>query len=122
VSISFFTLLRIWLYVKLFTNCFSISDLRHPNIVLFLGACLEPNNVFFITEFVGQGNLHELINERPPSWKQRILFALHIARGMNYLHQNDPMIVHRDLKSLNVLVRMSNIVVNSLTKINISIF
>lgn len=77
--------------------------------MLFLGACLEANNVFFITEFVSNGNLHELVNDRPPAWRQRMMFARDISRGMNYLHQNDPMIIHRDLKSLNVLVRSSKL-------------
>lgn len=60
--------------------------------------------MFFITEFVDNGNLHELICEHPPTWKQKMMFANYIARGMTYLHQNDPIIIHRDLKSLNVLV------------------
>lgn len=80
------------------------SELRHPNIVLFLGASLEPGNVFFITEFVSNGNLHENIAEKKPPWIRRLQFARDIARGMAYLHENNPIILHRDMKSLNVLV------------------
>lgn len=72
--------------------------------MLFLGACLEPGNVFFITEFVANGNLHEMVAEHKPQWVKRLQFARDIARGMTYLHENDPTILHRDLKSLNVLV------------------
>ncbi len=83
------------------------SELRHPNVVLFLGACLEPGNVFFITEFVSNGNLHEMVSEFKPPWIKRVQFARDIARGLTYLHENEPTILHRDLKSLNVLVRVS---------------
>lgn len=81
------------------------SELRHPNVVLFLGACLEQGNVFFITEFVSNGNLHEMVSEFKPPWIKRVQFARDIARGLTYLHENEPTILHRDLKSLNVLVR-----------------
>jgi serine/threonine protein kinase len=38
------------------------------------------------------------------STQQQIEIALKIAEGMEYLHTRDPMIVHRDLKSHNILV------------------
>jgi serine/threonine protein kinase len=37
-----------------------VSKLRHPNIVLFLGACLQEPNVCFITEFAPKGTPHTL--------------------------------------------------------------
>ncbi|XP_026429682.1 serine/threonine-protein kinase STY46-like isoform X1 [Papaver somniferum] len=37
-------------------------------------------------------------------WRRRVLMALDIARGMNYLHRHNPPIIHRDLKSSNLLV------------------
>lgn len=37
-------------------------------------------------------------------WKMKVRLALDAARGMCYLHTMDPPIVHRDLKSLNLLV------------------
>ena len=36
--------------------------------------------------------------------KYRVRFCIDIARGMNHLHKHDPPIIHRDLKSSNILV------------------
>ncbi len=65
---------------------------------------MEYGNVFFITEFVSNGNLHEVLSNQKPTWIKRVQFARDVALGMAYLHENDPPILHRDLKSLNVLV------------------
>eukprot|EP01087_Luapelamoeba_hula_P004455 TRINITY_DN1440_c0_g1_i1.p1 TRINITY_DN1440_c0_g1~~TRINITY_DN1440_c0_g1_i1.p1 ORF type:complete len:583 (+),score=93.31 TRINITY_DN1440_c0_g1_i1:402-2150(+) len=81
-----------------------MSELRHPHIIQFLGASLEPGNMFFITQLAEKGNLHDCIVRENPSWKRRLQFARDIARGMNYLHQAEPAILHRDLKSMNVLI------------------
>eukprot|EP01090_Pellita_catalonica_P002779 TRINITY_DN12378_c0_g1_i1.p1 TRINITY_DN12378_c0_g1~~TRINITY_DN12378_c0_g1_i1.p1 ORF type:complete len:339 (+),score=56.23 TRINITY_DN12378_c0_g1_i1:419-1435(+) len=81
-----------------------MSQLRHPNIVMFLRANLEPNNTFFLTEFYEKGDLHNVLVKENPNWFQKVHFALDMARAMNYLHLNNPPILHRDLKSLNVLI------------------
>jgi len=41
------------------------------------------------------------------NWNQKINFALDIARAMNYLHSRNSPILHRDLKSLNILLDSS---------------
>jgi serine/threonine-protein kinase CTR1 len=55
-----------------------------------------------------QGSLFDLLHKRKLeitlSWKERFSFALEIAQGMEFLHLMKPIIIHRDLKSLNVLV------------------
>jgi serine/threonine protein kinase len=38
------------------------------------------------------------------SWKLRVQIAIDVAKGMNYLHKCNPIIIHRDLKSYNLLV------------------
>ncbi|KAK8651504.1 hypothetical protein V6N13_141105 [Hibiscus sabdariffa] len=80
--------------------------LRHPNVVLFMGAVTRPPNLSIITEFLPRGSLFKILH-RPHSQvdeKRRIKMALDVARGMNCLHTSTPTIVHRDLKSPNLLV------------------
>ncbi|KFK41812.1 hypothetical protein AALP_AA2G174700 [Arabis alpina] len=83
-----------------------MKNLRHPNIVLFMGAVTRPPNLSIVTEFLPRGSLYRLIH-RPNNQldeRRRLRMALDAARGMNYLHSCSPMIVHRDLKSPNLLV------------------
>ncbi|XP_017977303.1 PREDICTED: serine/threonine-protein kinase EDR1 [Theobroma cacao] len=80
--------------------------LRHPNVVLFMGAVTRPPSLSIITEFLPRGSLYKILN-RPQCQideKRRIKMALDVARGMNCLHTSIPTIVHRDLKSPNLLV------------------
>ncbi|CAI9784860.1 unnamed protein product [Fraxinus pennsylvanica] len=80
--------------------------LRHPNVVLFMGAVTTPPNLSILTEFLPRGSLYKLLH-RPNiqiDEKRRIRMALDVAKGMNYLHTSQPIIVHRDLKTPNLLV------------------
>ncbi|DAZ97480.1 TPA: hypothetical protein N0F65_009963 [Lagenidium giganteum] len=78
-----------------------VSKLRHPNVVLFLGAAVSPPRYCLVFEYMQNGTLTDLIRAR----KSPIDFfriAREIAMGMNYLHLCS--IMHRDLKSGNVLL------------------
>ncbi|KAJ6832820.1 serine/threonine-protein kinase EDR1-like [Iris pallida] len=80
--------------------------LRHPNVVLFMGAVTRPPNLSILTEYLPRGSLYRLLH-RPKvqlEEKRRLRMALDVAKGMNYLHSSHPPIVHRDLKSPNLLV------------------
>ncbi|XP_022892735.1 probable serine/threonine-protein kinase SIS8 [Olea europaea var. sylvestris] len=80
--------------------------LRHPNVVLFMGAVTRPPNLSILTEFLPRGSLFKLLHRLniQIEEKRRIKMALDVARGMNYLHTSHPIIVHRDLKTPNLLV------------------
>ncbi|XP_071731182.1 serine/threonine-protein kinase EDR1-like [Rutidosis leptorrhynchoides] len=83
-----------------------MQRLRHPNIVLFMGAVTRPPNLSIISEFLPRGSLYRIIH-RPQCQideKRRIKMALDVAKGMYCLHSSVPTIVHRDLKSPNLLV------------------
>ncbi|KAI3859186.1 hypothetical protein MKW92_025105 [Papaver armeniacum] len=83
-----------------------MKRLRHPNVLLFIGAVASPQHLCVITEFLPCGSLYHLLQRSSEKldWRRRVLMALDIARGMNYLHLCNPPIVHHDLKSSNVLV------------------
>ncbi|XP_077218394.1 uncharacterized protein LOC143852695 [Tasmannia lanceolata] len=83
-----------------------MKRLRHPNILLFMGAVTSPQRLCIVTEFLPRGSLFQLLqrNTSRLDWRRRVHMALDIARGMNYLHHCNPPIIHRDLKSSNLLV------------------
>ncbi|PQP98171.1 hypothetical protein Pyn_04085 [Prunus yedoensis var. nudiflora] len=85
-----------------------MKRLRHPNIVLFMGAVTKPPNLSIVTEYLSRGSLYRLLH-KPGAMealdeRRRLNMAYDVAKGMNYLHRRNPPIVHRDLKSPNLLV------------------
>ncbi|XP_024520866.1 serine/threonine-protein kinase CTR1 isoform X1 [Selaginella moellendorffii] len=85
-----------------------LRRLRHPNIVLFMGAVTKPPHLSIVTEYLPRGTLFRLLHTPKAreilDEKRRLRMALDVARGVNYLHRSKPAIVHRDLKSPNLLV------------------
>ncbi|KAM5568742.1 hypothetical protein ABKV19_016326 [Rosa sericea] len=93
-----------------------MKRLRHPNVLLFMGAVTSLQRLCIVTEFLPRGSLFQLLQNKKSKldWRRRVQMALDIcinyfvilpqARGMNYLHHFSPPIIHRDLKSSNLLV------------------
>ncbi|KNC54024.1 TKL protein kinase, partial [Thecamonas trahens ATCC 50062] len=82
-----------------------LASLRHPHVLLFMGACTKPSTpLCIVTEYVEGGSLFHALHDksRSLSWEQKLKVAHNSAGGMAYLHAKN--IIHRDLKSLNVLV------------------
>ncbi|XP_020584720.1 serine/threonine-protein kinase EDR1-like isoform X1 [Phalaenopsis equestris] len=90
-----------------FCNEISIlSRLRHPNVILFMGACMKPPYLSMVTEYMEMGSLYYLIHmsgqKKKLSWRRRLKMIRDICRGLLCIHRMK--IVHRDLKSANCLV------------------
>ena len=81
-----------------------LVNIRHPNLLTFMGICLE-DPLSIITEYCSGGTLFSLLHSRKDvfvSWQQKLSILKEIAKGMLFLHSRN--FIHRDLKSLNILM------------------
>ncbi|XP_015893672.2 uncharacterized protein LOC107427772 isoform X1 [Ziziphus jujuba] len=85
-----------------------LADLHHPNVVAFYGVVLDGpgGSVATVTEYMVNGSLRNALqkNEKILDKRKRLLIAMDVAFGMEYLHGKN--IVHFDLKSDNLLVNL----------------
>jgi len=82
----------------------TLTQLNHPNIVQLIGLCIGLDDLFIVTEFVSGGNLHSKLENKAIEldWKLRASLLRDFALAMTFLHAKG--IIHRDLKSHNLLV------------------
>jgi len=83
-----------------------MARLRSPHIVQFYGYCLNPRHCI-VMEYMPNGSLYSVLKniKQPLDWTIRVRIAIDMACGLAFLHQEH--IVHRDIKSLNVLLDQS---------------
>jgi len=84
-----------------------LPRLSHPNLVEFMGVTTRDMPLRIITEFCAGGCLFELLHNNESfelEWPQQLKMIRDTAEAMAYLHTFSPMIIHRDLKSLNLLL------------------
>ncbi|CAF1486943.1 unnamed protein product [Adineta ricciae] len=87
-----------------------MNRIRCPYIVGFLGACIDKGKYALIMEYMSLGSLYKVLHEDRLSltWSERMSIALQSVKGINYLHQCQPPILHRDVKSLNFLLEKAH--------------
>ncbi|KAL5981176.1 hypothetical protein ACLOJK_029097 [Asimina triloba] len=86
-----------------------LSQINHGNVVKLLGCCLEAESPSLAYELIPNGSLSHSIHghglSRRISWEIRLRIATQIADALSYLHlANSKPILHRDIKSLNILL------------------
>jgi len=84
-----------------------LSNVSHPNIVRFVGLVTEYFPLRLVLEYCAGGSLFELLHncwDTPISWMQRIKMLLDTTMAEEHLHSFEPPIIHRDLKSLNLML------------------
>ncbi|XP_010559015.1 PREDICTED: phytosulfokine receptor 1-like [Tarenaya hassleriana] len=88
----------------------TLGRLHHPNIVRILGYCISGQDRVLIYEFLERGSLDFWLHDEnaavssPLSWPTRVNIARGIANGLAYLHGLSKPIIHRDIKSSNILL------------------
>ncbi|KAK9103711.1 hypothetical protein Sjap_020965 [Stephania japonica] len=88
----------------------AIGRVRHKNLVRLLGYCMEGAYRMLVYEYIDNGNLEQWLHGdvglvSPLTWEIRMNIILGTAKGLAYLHEGlEPKVVHRDVKSSNILL------------------
>ncbi|KAJ4789172.1 cysteine-rich RECEPTOR-like kinase [Rhynchospora pubera] len=92
----------------------SLAALKHRNLVQLIGYCKDGNVQLLCYEYLPNGSLDEILfgrcigNHQVLSWEERLKIAQGICCGLRYVHEESTnCIVHRDLKSANILLDKS---------------
>lgn len=93
----------------------SLAQVRHPNLILLMGICTDLPNLCLVTEYVPNQSLFYALHSnfytenksRRLTLPERFQVAIHICKGLAYMHECDPPIIHRDLKPENCLLDFS---------------
>ncbi|XP_015697764.1 leucine-rich repeat receptor protein kinase HPCA1-like [Oryza brachyantha] len=85
-----------------------LSRVHHKNLVSLVGYCVDQGEQMLVYEYVPNGTLKDSLTGKSGvrlDWRRRLRVVLGAAKGIAYLHElADPPIVHRDIKSSNILL------------------
>jgi tRNA A-37 threonylcarbamoyl transferase component Bud32 len=83
---------------------YMLNRIRHPHIVIMMGYSTKPPNLFIIFELLKKGSLFDLLHKQKEKLPEpvKLKIARQVASALNFIHQSK--VVHRDVKSLNVLL------------------
>ncbi|CAK9177892.1 unnamed protein product [Ilex paraguariensis] len=85
----------------LFREVEMLSGLKHENIVHFIGYCCS-KDLHVVVYNLQKESLKQ--NLKQVSWSERMKVAIGVAKALEYLHSRSPPIIHRDVKSSNILL------------------
>ncbi|KAL3658912.1 hypothetical protein V7S43_016053 [Phytophthora oleae] len=84
-----------------------MASLEHPRIVEFIGVAWDSlTDLCVVSQFMEGGDLRALLNRYPSLGFDytKVKIALHVAHALTYMHSFEPPLIHRDLKSKNILL------------------
>ncbi|CAA0808936.1 Protein kinase protein with adenine nucleotide alpha hydrolases-like domain [Striga hermonthica] len=85
-----------------------ITSLQHKNIISLVGFCFEENKLLLVYDLLSRGSLEENLNGAKKSnqfgLEERYKVALGVAEALDYLHSLPEPVIHRDVKSSNILL------------------
>ncbi|CAF1073149.1 unnamed protein product [Adineta steineri] len=84
-----------------------MHKIRCDHVLNVFGACMEPQVYALVIEYMELGSLFDVLQKKKIqfTWPDRWSIALQMVKGINYLHHLQPPVVHRDIKSLNFLLK-----------------
>jgi len=88
-------------------ECKIMSTLKHPNLLLFMGACTQPGKLKIVTELAANGSVEDVLKNKQIklSFRRKMKIAEETASAMNWLHCMKPnALLHLDLKPANLLL------------------
>ncbi|CAF1081790.1 unnamed protein product [Adineta steineri] len=83
-----------------------MQRIHYDHVLNIYGACMEPDKYALIVEYMSLGSLYDILRRQVKqfSWSDRYSIATQMVKGVNYLHNLPKPIIHRDIKSLNILI------------------
>ncbi|PPS09930.1 hypothetical protein GOBAR_AA10706 [Gossypium barbadense] len=86
-----------------------LSRVYHPRLVNLIGYSSDTlcEDQLIVVEYMPNGSLYDLLHSasyKSPGWHMRVRFALQVAEAVRALHSSNPPVIHRDIKSSNVLI------------------
>eukprot|EP01113_Clastostelium_recurvatum_P005252 TRINITY_DN12344_c0_g1_i1.p2 TRINITY_DN12344_c0_g1~~TRINITY_DN12344_c0_g1_i1.p2 ORF type:complete len:656 (-),score=105.63 TRINITY_DN12344_c0_g1_i1:96-2063(-) len=99
-----------WIRQKFILEVALMSQLNsHTSFVPLIGACVEPPHLWMVLEYMPGGSLFNILHcDNSETWLSKMpsinAIATSISNGMQYIHTQQPQIIHRDLTSQNVLI------------------
>lgn len=88
----------------------TMCNIQYDHILSIFGGCVEAERYALVVEYMSLGSLYDVLRKRKIelTWPDRWSIARQMIQGMYYLHSLSKPIIHRDIKSLNILMTQRN--------------
>ncbi|KAF5783797.1 putative protein kinase RLK-Pelle-LRR-I-1 family [Helianthus annuus] len=81
-----------------------LFEYKHENIIGLVGYCDENGEKILVYEYASNGSLDRHLGDASITWTKRLKIGIDIATGLDFLHGGGYPVIHRDVKSANILL------------------